>query len=284
MKIVSKIEDLRKLIPDAKMRGKTIGLVPTMGALHDGHMSLVRAARESGDFVVVSIFVNPTQFGPNEDFRRYPRTFEADSAKCAEAGVDIIFAPNTEEMYPDGFSTFVDVEGITTKLEGTSRPGHFTGVATVVLKLFAAVEPTRAYFGMKDYQQLKVIEKMVRDLNVKVEVVPVPTLREPDGLAMSSRNAYLRPDERKAATVLYRSLSKAKEMADSGEKDAQAIWNAVTEIIDAEPLAEIDYVAVCHPQTLEMLDSIEGGALVALAVRMGKTRLIDNIVLGGARG
>lgn len=250
-----------------------------MGALHEGHLSLVRASKEAGDFTIVSIFVNPTQFGPTEDFSRYPRAFEDDAERCRAAEVDLIFAPSVEEMYPEGFGTYVEVEGIADKLEGASRPGHFRGVATVVLKLFAAVEPRRAYFGMKDYQQLRVIEKMVRDLNVNLQIVPVPTLREPDGLAMSSRNVYLSPEERAAAASLYRALLAAKAAALSGERDAWAVRLAAEAAIRAEPLSEIDYVVVVDPETLDPLDRIDGSALVALAVRFGKTRLIDNMLI-----
>jgi pantoate--beta-alanine ligase len=259
-----------------------------MGALHEGHLSLVKQSKDNGDFTVVSIFVNPTQFGPNEDFAKYPRPFEADAEKCREAGVDAIFAPTPEEMYPEGFDTFVEVGGITGKLEGASRPGHFRGVATIVLKLFAAVEPRRAYFGMKDYQQLKVIQKMARDLNVSVDIVPVPTVRERDGLAKSSRNAYLSPEERRAATVLYRSLVAAKAPAESGERDAEVIRRTVVDMIQSEPLAAIDYVAAVDPDTLEPLREFEGEILVALAVRIGRTRLIDNMLVShsgvGGRG
>lgn len=281
MEVVTRIEDLRRIIPAAKREGRTVGLVPTMGALHAGHLSLIDCAKENGDFIVVSIFVNPTQFGPNEDFERYPRPLEADVEKCREAGVDLIFAPIVDVMYPDGYGTYVDVEGVTDMLEGASRPGHFRGVATVVLKLFAAVEPTRAYFGMKDYQQLKVIEKMVRDLNVKLEIVPVPILRESDGLAMSSRNVYLKPEERQAALALYRALNAAKEAVGSGEKDTKAIQRVASDIIKAEPLAKIDYVAVVDPETLAPIDHIEDKILVALAVRIGSVRLIDNMLVGG---
>ncbi len=267
------------LIPQIKRHGKTVGLIPTMGALHEGHLTLVREAKKRNGLVVVSIFVNPTQFGPGEDFTRYPRPIEDDIEKCRAAEVDMIFAPTPEVMYPQGFGTFVDVEGLTDKLEGEFRPGHFRGVATIVLKLFAAVEPNQAYFGMKDYQQLKVIEKMVRDMNVKLEIVPVPTVREDGGLAMSSRNAYLSPEEREAALVLYKALSDARDQAWSGETDAEAIRQAMIDRIEAEHLAVIDYVAVVHPETLEPIETIEGGALAALAVKFGKTRLIDNMLI-----
>lgn len=279
MQIVKTMEELRQAVSTAKGNGRTVGLVPTMGSLHEGHMSLVRAAKKSDGFTVVSIFVNPTQFGPNEDLSRYPRPFEADVEKCSVEGVDLIFAPTPQLMYPEGFGTYVNVEGITDKLEGASRPGHFRGVATVVLKLFAAVEPTRAYFGMKDYQQLKVIEKMVRDLNVNVEIVPVPTVRESDGLAMSSRNAYLNPEERKAATVLIRAMRAADAAIKAGENDAKAVRKAADGVLFAEPLAQVDYVAVVDPETLDPVETIRGSALIALAVRIGSTRLIDNMLL-----
>ncbi|MEN6521841.1 MAG: pantoate--beta-alanine ligase [Armatimonadota bacterium] len=281
MEVAKRIEDLRRIIPAAKQEGRTVGLVPTMGALHAGHLSLIQNSKEHGDFTVVSVFVNPTQFGPNEDYARYPRPIEADIEKCREAGVDVVFAPSVDVMYPEGFGTYVDVEGVTSMLEGAARPGHFRGVATVVLKLFAAVEPTRAYFGMKDYQQLKVIEKMVRDLNVKLEIVPAPIFREPDGLAMSSRNAYLKPEERQAALVLYRALNAAKEAVKNGTKDSAGIYRAVSDIIEAEPLAEIDYVAVIDPETLAPIDKMVDKVLVALAVRIGSVRLIDNMLIGG---
>jgi pantoate--beta-alanine ligase len=281
LEIVETIADLRSIIGTVKKEGRTIGFVPTMGALHEGHMSLVRGSKAKDDFTVVSVFVNPTQFGPNEDFHKYPRPFEADAEKCEAAEVDLIFHPSVEEMYPEGFGTYVDVEGVTEMLEGASRPAHFRGVATVVLKLFAAVEPTRAYFGIKDFQQLKVIEKMVRDLNINVEIVPVPIFREPDGLAMSSRNAYLDPCQRQAALVLYRALGAARDAVAEGEKDAEKVRQAALQVIGVEPLAVVDYVAVVHPDTLHPIEKIEGETLVALAVRIGKTRLIDDMLIGG---
>ncbi|MEN6371283.1 MAG: pantoate--beta-alanine ligase [Armatimonadota bacterium] len=281
MEVAKRIEDLRRIIPAAKKEGRTVGLVPTMGALHAGHLSLIKNSKDHGDFTVVSVFVNPTQFGPNEDFERYPRPIEADIEKCREAGVDVVFTPTVDAMYPEGFDTYVNVGGVTGILEGAARPGHFRGVATVVLKLFTAVEPTRAYFGMKDYQQLKVLQKMVRDLNVNVEIVPVPIFREPDGLAMSSRNAYLKPDERQAALVLYRALNAAKEAVLHGTKDSTGIYRAASDIIEAEPLAKIDYVAVIDPETLEAIEKMDDKVLVALAVRIGSVRLIDNMLIGG---
>jgi len=283
MEVVNRIEDLRRIIPSAKQEGRKIGLVPTMGALHEGHISLVRASKQAGDFTVVSIFVNPTQFGPAEDFNRYPRTVEADLEKCRAVGVDLVFNPTVEEMYPEGFSTYVNVEGITDTLEGISRPGHFRGVATVVLKLFAAVEPNRAYFGMKDYQQLKVIEKMVRDLNINLEIVPVPIFREPDGLAMSSRNTYLNAEERRAALVLYRALTAAKEAVMRGEKDIEEIRRIAMDVIEAEPRAAIDYVALVDPETLAPAERVDDTILIALAVKIGAVRLIDNMLIGGKK-
>jgi pantoate--beta-alanine ligase len=281
LQIVKTIAELRRAVSTAKEERKSIGFVPTMGALHEGHLSLIKESKEQNDFTVVSIFVNPTQFGPNEDLTRYPRPFEADAAKCEITGVDLIFAPSIEEVYPEGFSTFVDVGGITEVLEGASRPGHFRGVTTIVLKLFTAVEPTRAYFGMKDYQQLKVIQKMVHDLNLNVEIVPVPTFRESDGLAMSSRNEYLDPGQRKAALVLYRALIAAREAIQKGEKNVESVRQVAMTPINVEPLASVDYIAVVDPETLQPMKKIAGQTLVVLAVRIGSTRLIDNMLIGG---
>ena len=261
--------------------GGSLGLVPTMGYLHEGHLSLVRRARADNDLCAVWIFVNPTQFGPHEDFERYPRDEARDMALLEQEGVELLFLPSLEEIYPRGFSTYVDVEGVTERLEGEFRPGHFRGVATVVAKFFNIMEPTRAYFGQKDAQQVVVIQKMVRDLNLDVEVVVCPTVREPDGLALSSRNVYLNPLEREAALVLYRSLCLAQGHWAAGQRDAGALRQEVTDLIKAEPLAHIDYVSIAHPETLEELSRIEEKALVSLAVRIGKTRLIDNLVLGG---
>jgi pantoate--beta-alanine ligase len=257
-----------------------VGLVPTMGALHEGHLTLVRSARADNDHVFVSIFVNPTQFGPNEDFAAYPRDIDRDLSLLEAEGVDYVFLPSVEEMYPRDAETYVDVGPISDRLEGAFRPGHFRGVATVVLKLFTIVKPARAYFGRKDAQQLVVIRRMVRDLNVDVEIVPVDTVREPDGLAMSSRNAYLNPTERKAALCLHEALSLAREMWTRGARDAEAFRKRLRELIEDEELARIDYVSVANPETLEELDRIHGPALVSLAVRIGRTRLIDNITLG----
>jgi pantoate--beta-alanine ligase len=256
-----------------------IGLVPTMGALHEGHLSLVRRARADNDTVVVSIFVNPTQFGPSEDYARYPRDPDRDLALLRDLGTDVVFMPPVEEMYPEGFDTYVQVEKLSQVLEGASRPGHFRGVATVVTKLFNIVQPHRAYFGQKDAQQLAVIRRLTRDLDLPVEVVGLPTVREPDGLAMSSRNAYLSPEERKAAPVLYRSLEAAQELWRSGVRDVSLIRQRMNEVLAAEPLARVDYVSVADAETLEELETVDRPALVSLAVRIGGTRLIDNVTL-----
>jgi pantoate--beta-alanine ligase len=256
-----------------------VGFVPTMGYLHEGHVSLVRQARAESASVVVSIFVNPTQFGPHEDFTSYPRDTQRDFALLEKEGIDIVFMPPAGEMYPPGFSSWVEVGKLTERLEGTARPGHFRGVTTVVAKLFNIVQPTRAYFGQKDAQQLAVIKRMVADLDMNLEVVGLPTVREPDGLAMSSRNTYLNPQERQAAAVLYKALSLAQTLWSKGETDARGLRREITALILNEPLAEIDYVSIADPDTLDELDTIKSGALVSLAVRIGKTRLIDNVVL-----
>jgi len=257
-----------------------VGFVPTMGYLHEGHLALVRRARGECASVVVSIFVNPTQFGPGEDYARYPRDLPRDLALLAAEGVDLVFHPEPAEMYPPGHETYVEVGSIATRLEGASRPGHFRGVATVVTKLFNIVQPDRAYFGQKDAQQVAVIKRLVADLNLPVDIVVVPTVREPDGLAMSSRNTYLNPRERQAATVLWRALCCARERWQAGERDASRLRREMTAVIQAEPLARIDYVSLAHPETLEELETVTGPALASLAVRIGTTRLIDNITLG----
>jgi pantoate--beta-alanine ligase len=258
----------------------TVGFVPTMGYLHEGHLSLVRMAREANDAVVVSIFVNPTQFGPNEDFERYPRDAEVDLRLLREADVDVVFFPTVGEIYPPGYLTCVNVEDVTDRLEGACRPGHFRGVATVVAKLFNIVQPDRAYFGQKDAQQVVVIQKMVEDLNMPVEILVGETVREPDGLAMSSRNVYLSPDERVRALVLSRSLRHAQALFAAGERDAGRIRCELEARIAATPGAAIDYVSLADPRTLRELDWIADRALVSLAARFGKTRLIDNVLLG----
>lgn len=276
MKVIETISEIKKARHELK---GSVGLFPTLGYLHEGHLSLVRYSCRENDHTVSSIFVNPTQFGPSEDFESYPRDFQRDLDLLEKEGVEFVFMPSTEEMYPPGFNGWVEVAGITDVLEGAARPGHFRGVTTVVAKLFNILEPTRAYFGQKDAQQLIVIKKMVKDLNMNLEVVACPTVREPDGLAMSSRNTYLNPEERKAATVLYESLNLAKEMWSRGEKDAGKIRQEMTELIRRQPLAHIDYVSIADNETLEELKEIKPPALVSLAVKIGKPRLIDNIVL-----
>ena len=258
----------------------SVGFVPTMGYLHEGHLVLARRARAENDVVVVSIFVNPTQFGPTEDFARYPRDPERDLGLLEREGVDLVLMPPPEDMYPERSSTWVNVEKVTDVLEGAFRPGHFKGVATVVAKLFNIVEPTRAYFGQKDAQQAVVIKKMVTDLNMNLDVVLVPTVREPDGLAMSSRNIYLNPEERQAALVLWKSLELARRMWQQGERNADGMRQQMTALIDNEPLARIGYVSIADPETLEEVSQMGGSALVSLAVHIGNTRLIDNISLG----
>jgi pantoate--beta-alanine ligase len=257
-----------------------VGLVPTMGYLHEGHLSLVRRAREECDHMIVSIFVNPTQFGPKEDLSKYPRDLDRDLSLLEPLGVDLVWMPTAEMMYPPGYQTWVEVEGITRPLEGSVRPGHFRGVTTVVAKLFNAVQPHRAYFGQKDAQQAAVIRQMTRDLNFSLEVVVCPTVREPDGLAMSSRNVYLDPDQRRAATVLSRSLRAAKESYEDGERDAEKLRGKMKEVLAGEPIAQVQYVSCADYDTLEELETVTGKALLSMAVFMGKTRLIDNIVLG----
>ncbi|MGE5557735.1 MAG: pantoate--beta-alanine ligase [Bacillota bacterium] len=271
------IAQVRQSVLEWKKAGKSVGFVPTMGCLHDGHMSLIRKAREENDYAVVSIFVNPTQFGPGEDFQKYPRDLERDSEMCRAVGVDLLFAPPAGEMYPEPGLTHVDVDKISSGLCGDFRPGHFRGVATVVCKLFNIVRADRAYFGEKDAQQLRVIRRMVRDLNIPVEIIGLPTVREKDGLAMSSRNTYLSGAERQAALVLVNSLRRAEELIRNGERAADKIAGAIREIIQREPLAALDYVAVVESETLAPLEELAGEVLVALAVRIGKTRLIDNM-------
>ena len=259
--------------------GGTVGLVPTMGYLHKGHLALIRRAREECEHVVVTIFVNPTQFGPKEDLSRYPRDLERDSTSIT-AYTDLLWTPTAEMMYPQGYQTWVEVETMTRPLEGAMRPGHFRGVTTVVAKLFNAVQPHKAYFGQKDAQQAAVLRQMVRDLNFPIEMVICPTTREPDGLAMSSRNVYLDPEQRKAATVLFRSLSAAKELYEAGERNAEKIRVKMKAMLASEPLAEPQYVSCADYDTLEELDDIKRKALLSMAVYFGKTRLIDNLVLG----
>ncbi|MBI2171831.1 MAG: pantoate--beta-alanine ligase [Chloroflexi bacterium] len=259
---------------------RPLGLVPTMGYLHEGHLTLARWARRDNQSVVTSIFVNPAQFGPSEDFASYPRDMERDLAMLRQEGVDTVFAPTVEEMYPQGFSTYVNVERVTDALEGARRPGHFRGVATVVTKLFTIVQPDRSYFGQKDGQQVAVIRRMTVDLALGTEIVVVPTVREADGLAMSSRNVYLTPAERQAAPMLYRALGRAREMYRDGVRDARALRQQVEGMIRAEPLATLDYVSVADAATLQELETVDRPAMVSLAVRFGRARLIDNVVIG----
>jgi len=256
-----------------------VGLVPTMGYLHEGHLSLVKRARAENPSVVVSIFVNPTQFGPQEDFDSYPRDTKRDLALLQKEGTDVVFMPSVAEMYPEPFNCWIEVGKVTERLEGASRPGHFRGVTTVCAKLFNIVQPTTAYFGQKDTQQAVVIRKMVADLNMNLEIVTLPTVREPDGLAVSSRNTYLNPDERQAAVVLYQALSLAQKLWSQGEKDAQRLRDEMVTLIQKQPLATIDYVSVADAETLDELDTVNPPALVSLAVKIGTTRLIDNVVL-----
>lgn len=260
------------------MRG-SFGLVPTMGALHAGHGSLVQRARQECDHVGASIFVNPAQFGEGEDFGKYPRTLDRDLELFERLGADVVFVPAVEVMYPAGHTTWVEVADLTTRLEGKHRPGHFRGVTTIVAKLFNAFSPSRAYFGQKDAQQVVVLKRMVRDLNFPVDIVVCPTVREADGVALSSRNAYLNPEERRAATVLYRALCAAREQYDKGERNAEALRTVMRSVLNGESLADAQYVSASNPETLEELEKIDQGVLISLAVRIGKTRLIDNFLI-----
>ena len=276
MRIVSTIAEMK----EARSRiSNSVGFVPTMGYLHEGHLSLVKRAKAENEVVVVSIFVNPTQFGPEEDFARYPRDFGRDTALLEGEGVDLVFAPSAEDMYPEGSDGWVEVGKITERLEGAIRPGHFKGVTTVVAKLFNIVQPHRAYFGQKDAQQAIVIKKMVRDLNMNLEIIVAPTVREADGLAMSSRNTYLNSEERKAALVLWKSINLAQQLCSRGERNANYLRQEMIALISKEPLARIDYVSIADPETLEELGEANAPALVSLAVYIGKTRLIDNLLL-----
>ena len=258
----------------------TVGLVPTMGYLHEGHLSLVRRAREECKHVIVSIFVNPTQFGPSEDLAKYPRDLDRDLKLMEPFSPDVVWIPTVESMYPPGYQTWVEVEEMTNPLEGAMRPGHFKGVTTVVTKLFNAVQPHKAYFGQKDAQQVAVIRQMTQDLNFPVEIVVCPIVREPDGLAMSSRNVHLDPQQRKAATVLFRALNAGKEVYDKGERDPGMLRQIMTEVLATEALVQVQYVSCADYDTLEELEIIRGKALLSMAVFLGKTRLIDNLVLG----
>ncbi|MHB8055553.1 MAG: pantoate--beta-alanine ligase [Candidatus Aminicenantales bacterium] len=277
MEIIRTVEGMRRAARAEKKRGRTIGLVPTMGFLHEGHLSLVRRSRAEADVTVVSLFVNPIQFGPKEDLKSYPRDFERDAALLRDESVDYLFAPTDEEMYPREHRTFVEVPDLQDRLCGRTRPGHFRGVCTVVLKLFDLIEPDCAVFGRKDAQQALILTRMVADLNVPVRMIVAPIVREPDGLAMSSRNAYLNPEERRAALVLSQSLAEARTRIAGGERNAGAILAGMKALIGAEPLARIDYVEAVNPDDLTPADVLRDGTLVALAVFIGRTRLIDNL-------
>lgn len=276
MRLVHTVNEVRKQVKEWRSEGLSVGLVPTMGFLHEGHQSLIAASVKENDRTVVSVFVNPTQFGPNEDFEAYPRDIEKDMALCEKTGADLIFNPEPEEMYPDGFCTYTNITGMSDALCGKSRPIHFKGVCTVVSKLFNIVCPDRAYFGEKDAQQLAIIKRMVKDMNIPVEIKGCPIVREADGLAKSSRNTYLNEKERKAALILSKAIFAGRDMVKAGERDAHRVVRAMTEIIKSEPLAVIDYVELVDMDTMQSIDVIEGNILCAIAVKIGKTRLIDN--------
>jgi pantoate--beta-alanine ligase len=279
MKICTTIVEMRAASRAVRPEGRRLGFVPTMGALHEGHLSLVRAATASCDVVAASIFVNPKQFGPNEDFGAYPRTFERDQSLLEQEGVELLFAPQVEEMYPPGEATSVTVEELSGKLDGRSRPGHFRGVTTVVSKLFHIVEPDAAFFGQKDAAQVAIVRRMVRDLNFPVEIVVCPIVREPDGLAMSSRNAYLDSQHRKRALVLHRALMAVKKVADHGERNAARLLATAREELALKPLVRLDYLEIVNPDSLDAVEDISQGAVMVVAAFVGTTRLIDNIVL-----
>ncbi len=276
MRVVETIAEMQKI--RSQITG-TVGFVPTMGYLHEGHLELVRRSKTGNDITAVSIFVNPTQFGPKEDFTKYPRDTPRDLALLEKEGTDYVFMPAPPDIYPPNFNSWVDVQQVTDRLEGAARPGHFRGVATVVAKLFNIVQPTRAYFGQKDAQQCVVIRKMVRDLNMPLEMIIIPTVREPDGLAMSSRNVYLTPEMRRQAPVLYRSLQLAKTLWERGEKDAAKIRAEITSLIQKQPLAQIEYIDIADTETLAEIQTIGQSALISMVVRFGNTRLLDNLIL-----
>jgi pantoate--beta-alanine ligase len=284
LETIHTIEWMKQMAHQAQAEGRCIGFVPTMGALHEGHMSLVRAAIAECRPVIASIFVNPTQFGPSEDFQKYPRTFETDFRKLEDAGVDYLFAPQAAEIYPPGFSTWVNVEGLSDRLEGRTRKGHFRGVTTVVLKLLEIVQPQKAFFGRKDAQQARIIRQMARDLHLDSEIVVCPIVREADGLAMSSRNAYLNPDERRAATILFRALDGARASIARGERDALRLTAAMRDTLRTERLAEPEYVELVDAETLEPVTRLRGVCLALLAVRIGAVRLIDNLMIEEREG
>lgn len=280
MEIIEDLGQMRSFSSSSRGKGLRVALVPTMGYLHDGHRELLRRGRRSGDVLILSIFVNPAQFGPNEDLGSYPRDMERDLSVARDCGVDVVFAPRREDIYPAGYGTYAEVEGLSGRLCGASRPGHFRGVATVVLKLFNVTLPHAAVFGRKDYQQLLIIRKMAEDLNLGVEITGVDTVREPDGLAMSSRNAYLSAEERRAARCIPASIEEAQREFEKGVRHAGAIVEKVKKVIEREDLAVIDYIKVCDGATLEDVERIEGGARLFLAVRVGRARLIDNCPIG----
>jgi len=279
MEVAEKIKDVRKKVKTARDEGKSIGLVPTMGALHAGHMSLIEQAVKKTDFVIVSIFVNPTQFGPGEDFDKYPRPFEEDLEKCTKAGVELVFAPNPDQIYPRENLTWVTVEKLTEPLCGRFRPGHFRGVTTVCAKLFNIVQPDIAFFGQKDAQQGVVIKRMVDDLNMPLKIEVCPTIRESDGLAVSSRNKYLNEQQRKDAAYLYKSLKRAREMLESGEKNTKKIISEMQKILNRAPSLKVQYISLIEAETLEEPERLKGTLLVALAAKLGNARLIDNIIV-----
>lgn len=285
MKTHKTIQDIRAWLKEQRLQGKSIGLVPTMGYLHQGHLSLVHAARQENDRVIMSIFVNPLQFAPNEDYNSYPRDIERDSQLAEEAGVDVLFAPDTPEIYPYyPQDTTIQVKGVSEGLCGACRPGHFTGVATVVAKLFNIIQPDKAYFGQKDYQQVQVIRQMTRDLNLPVDIKTVPIVREADGLALSSRNVYLSQEERKEAPGIYESLQICRKLFARGETKAARLKSAVKERLDLMPSAVIDYIEIRDADTLALIEEVNVAAVVAVAVRVGRTRLIDNTIIGGSEG
>lgn len=279
MLIIKSVDEMKRHMKDIKKQGRSIGFVPTMGYLHEGHMSLIKRARGENEVVVVSVFVNPTQFGPNEDYERYPRDEERDKKMCEEAGCDILFMPNKDDMYRENYSTYVEVHGLTEGLCGAKRPGHFRGVATIVTKLFNIVKPDRAYFGQKDAQQLAVIKRMVKDLDFDIEIVGCEIVRDVDGLALSSRNTYLSEEERKQAPILYKSLLKAKEEIEKGERASEKLIDLIKTTILEMPDAQIDYIEIVNNETLKPIEKVEGEVLIALAVKFGKTRLIDNMAV-----
>lgn len=279
METIHTIEWMKQIAHDARASERSLGLVPTMGALHEGHFSLIRAAKQECSPVVVSIFVNPTQFGPNEDFTKYPRRIEDDRAALQDLGVDYLFAPTAQEMYPPGFRTAVTVQGWSDHLEGRSRPGHFTGVSTVVLKLFEIVQPRRAYFGRKDAQQVRIIRQMSADLNLDTEIIVRPILRERDGLALSSRNVYLQGDNRRAAVALSRSLVAVRDEVAKGARDAARLLTSLRRVLDAEPRVAVDYAEIVDAETFEPVMSLRGACYVLIAAKVGATRLIDNALI-----